>query len=394
MRAGTIAFIAFLTACQVREPGARSFALFAARLEATADSAARRLAVDSLVRRVRESGGVLAEDSALTMVYRGSARAVFIAGDLNGWNPGTDGMRRIPGTDLFYRTLTLDPATRFEYKLVVDSVWMLDPLNPLRAPGGFGENSEVRMPHYRFPAEALPRSVPHGTIDTMTFTPRGSGTRSTVYVYLPPGYRPGSGPYPLLFVTDGGEYLSLAGMNVILDNLIAGGDIVPIVAAFIDPKTDPPDARTNARMAEYDLNDAFVGALADELRPMLRRRYGLSGDPAQTGIMGASMGGLIATYAAFRRPDAFGLCAAQSPSYQRKNDTLIALIRVGERRNFRMYLCTGTIRDAQKDARIVRDIMREKGYDLTYSEYPESHNWMNWRARIAEALMTFWGKRR
>ena len=58
-----------------------------------------------------------------------------------------------------------------------------------------------------------------------------------------------------------------------------------------------------------------------------------------------------------------------------------------------MYLCTGTIRDAERRARIMRDIMREKGYAITYAEYPESHNWLSWRGGLGDILRAFWGKR-
>ena len=370
------------------------FGAFAARLARVADSAGRSREVDALVSRVRQSGTVLAQDSSVTLLYRGSARHVFVAGEPNGWEPATDEMKRLPGTDLFHLSWNLDPAARFEYKLVVDSAWILDPLNPLRASGPFGENSEVRMPRYRFPRETIPRvDIAHGSIDTTSFTGTRLLHRSAVFVYLPAGYRSGTERYPVLYVTDGREYLTRAKMNVVMDNLIAQREIAPLIAVFIDPGTDPSDVRTGTRMTDYALNDDFVGDLSVGLRPVLMKTYRMLDGPRNTGILGASMGGLIATYAALTHPEVFGLCAAQSPSYQWKNDTLITMIRSAPGRSFRMYLCTGTIRDAERRARIVRDIMREKGYAITYREYPESHNWMNWRARLGDILRTFWGRR-
>ena len=373
--------------------GAERFETFAARVASIADSAGRLREVDALVSHLRRAGTAMADDSTLTLIYRGTARHVFVAGDPNGWEPGRNEMKRLPGTDLFSLTWTLDPAARIEYKLVVDSAWILDPLNTLRASGGFGENSEVRMPRYRFPGETLPRGVPHGSIDTTSFTGPAPGRRTTVYVYVPPGYPSLTDRYPVLYVMDGGEYLSRANMNVVLDNLIAQGEIVPLIAVFLEPRSDPADPRTNTRMSDYALNDSFIDALSGNLRPFLLKRYRMLEGPRNTAIMGASMGGLIATYAAFTHPETFGLCAAQSPSYQWKNDTLITMLRSAPVKDFRMYLSTGTIRDAEQRARIVRDIMREKGYAITYAEYPESHNWLNWRGRLGEILRTFWGKR-
>lgn len=359
-----------------------------------ADSAPGERGADSLLARARRAGGVMTDDSSVTFLFRGNARHVFIAGDPNGWNPARDEMLRVPGTDLFVRRWQEDPAARFEYKFVVDSSWILDPLNPLRASGGFGENSEVRMPRYRYPVESLPRTgTAHGTIDTTSFASALLARRVFVYVYLPPGYRGSAVRYPVLYVTDGGEYLRRAGMNNVIDNLTADGGILPLIAVFIDPLSDPADPRTNTRMSDYALSDRFVRAVCEELRPLVMQRYRAMDGPRNTAIMGASMGGLIATYAAFTQPGVFGLCAAQSPSYQWQNDTLIAMIRREPRRNFRMYLCTGTIHDAEERSRILRDVMTAKGYRITYREYPESHNWLNWRGRLADILRTFRGTR-
>ena len=344
--------------------------------------------------RARNPGGFSIDDSSVTFVYRGSARHVYVAGDPNGWDPSGDEMERETGTDIFVRRWKADPAARFEYKLVVDSSWILDPLNPRTAPGGFGENSEVRMPMYRFPAETLPRAgIAHGTIDTTTFASTLLGRRLALYVYLPPGYRATAGRYPVMYVTDGGEYLSRTGMNNAIDNLIAGGDILPLIAVFIDPRTDPADPRTSTRMTDYALNNTFVRALCEELLPLVKARYRSADAPGNTAIMGASMGGLIATYAAFTHPGVFGFCAALSPSYQWQNDTIITMIRREGRRDFRMYLGTGTIRDAETRSRVLRDVMSAKGYRITYGEYPESHNWLNWRGRLADILRTFRGTR-
>ncbi|HTY59948.1 MAG TPA: hypothetical protein VMF59_14095, partial [Bacteroidota bacterium] len=193
-------------------PGDREFSGFVSRVAAIPDSAGRSRAVDSLVRQVQAEGRVPGDDSTLTIMYRGKARRVFFAGDINDWEPSSEELSRLTGTDLFYRSWRLDPAARVEYKLVVDSVWMTDPLNPHRAPGGFGENSEIRMPRYRAPAEAVKGDAPEGSFDTLSFARSGTGGRLPVRVYLPAGYISGTARYPVLYVTDGGEYLSLAGM--------------------------------------------------------------------------------------------------------------------------------------------------------------------------------------
>ena len=366
-----------------RDPATRGegFAAFAARLGAIPDSASREREAAALVERVRKSGTVWHGDSTATFLYRGPGRRICVAGDADGWNPAEGEMHRVAGTTLFALTWRLDPAARCEYKLVVDSAWILDPLNPLRVTGGFGDNSELRMPGYVFPVESIARTgVRRGRLDTAGITSGRLGRSLRVIIYTPAAYGPEGPPLPAWYVTDGGEFLGLARANVVLDNLIADGVLAPLLAVFIDPRTGP--SGQNMRMTDYALNDRFVAAVAGEVLPYVRAHYRTRSDPAGTGIMGASMGGLIATYAALTRSDVFGLCGALSPSYQWEHDTVLALARALPRRDVRFYIATGTIRDAQERARVMRDLLKAKGYDVRYDEVPESHNWLNWTGRL------------
>jgi len=359
-----------------------------------ADSMRRSGLVETLHTQLRSYGRAIVEDSTVYFAYFGKATRVSVASDLNGWNPRADTMKRVARTDLFVLSKQLPPAARLEYKLVVDSVWMLDPINQQQAMGGYGPNSEVWMPLYRPPKEIEYRpDIPHGKLDTLAFTSKKLRRTHPIYVYLPHGYRKSSQTrYPTLYVNDGGEYISLALMPNVLDNLIAEKRIPPIVVVFIDPRTDPSDARTSKRMVDYTLSDTYVRFLVDELHPHVSKRYKITTQAEQTGIMGASLGGLIATYAAFKRPDVFGLCAAQSPAYWWANDSIITLIASAPRKDVRFYIDTGTLHDAQEKAAQMKRVLEEKGYPVHYEEHPEGHNWVNWRARLSHILEYFWKK--
>ncbi len=356
------------------------------------DSVKRQAIVDDFVFRIRARGSVVTEDSTVFFLHKGNARCVQLAGDINGWKPD-DSLTRIPKTDLFYLPKTLDPASRFEYKFVVDSVWTLDQLNARVVIGGYGPNSEVWMPRYRPPTEIEYRpEIAHGTLDSLNIRSRIVQRTHPVFVYLPSGYRADAQKrYPTIFVTDGGEYITLALMLNVLDNMIAEKRIRPIIAVFVDPRTDINDSQTSKRMNDYSMSDAFVNFMVREVRARLIKKYRMLNDPTQTAIMGASLGGLISTYAAFTRPDVFGLCAAQSPSFWWKKKAIIRTIASGSKKNIKFYIDTGTIRDAQAEASEMRDVLKRKGYRVHYEENPEGHNWVNWRARIPSLLSYFWG---
>lgn len=359
------------------------------------DSASRNEIIEDYIRALQAYGRAVIEDSTIHFIYFGKAKRVSLASDLNGWSPASDTLARVPKTDLFYLSKTLHPAARFEYKLVVDSTWILDPLNKQQAIGGYGPNSEIWMPDYS-PSKDIEyrEGIPHGRIDSLLITSKHLKRSHPVFVYVPPEYKKLSRKrYPVIFVMDGGEYITLALMPNVLDNLIDDGRIEPVIAVFVDPRTNIKDASTSKRMFDYTLSDTFVNFMVDEVRTRVMRKYRIQKHPGQTGIMGASLGGLIATYAAFTRPDVFGLCAAQSPSYWWKNAAIISLIDSTERRPIRVYIDTGTIRDAQEHASKMYGVLQRRGYDVFYREYPEGHNWVNWRARIDDILEYFWKKK-
>jgi enterochelin esterase family protein len=367
-----------------------TFADFLRRLENESRVEAKRSLVDSLIERVSTKGGPLIEDSTVHFLFRGPARRVSVPSDLNGWNPAADTMHRMAGTDLFVLSKDVASASRFEYKLNVDSSWILDPLNPLQSFGGYGPNSELRMPLYTPPAEILSRpGVARGRIDTLEFKSTLLGRTHPVFVYLPAGYKQTTKNIPSLWVTDGGEYLSLALMHTILDNLIEDGRIGPLISVFIDPRTDIRNSETSKRMVDYALSETLTRALIEELRPLLLRKYRISTSPEETGIMGASMGGLCAVFTAFSRPDVFGFAAAQSPAFWWKDGAILRMIRNSGKKPVRFFVETGTIRDAETESRKMKEILLAKGYPLCYAEHPEAHNWAHWRAYIDDILTCF-----
>ena len=254
-------------------------------LQSPGDGGCEDLLTDSVFSSIASHGApIFADDSTVVFLYVGDAQQISIAGDFNGWSPLSDTLQKAGRNPLHYLQRTVPLKGRIEYKFVVDSRWVLDPLNPSRVMGGFGENSEVRMPGYVPPLEAIRQDgMACGRIDTIAVTSSVLGCSHVIYVYSP-----GSGN--------------------------RRGSSLPVI---------------------------LVTFLTRELLPTIRKSYPIPQSPDSIAISGASMGGLIATYAAFTRPDIFGMCAAQSPSYWWGHDSLITMMSLGKREKIRFYLDTG-----------------------------------------------------
>ncbi|MET9659026.1 alpha/beta hydrolase-fold protein [Streptomyces sp. NPDC006510] len=151
------------------------------------------------------------------------------------------------------------------------------------------------------------------------------GNARDVFVYLPPGYDPAAGPYPLVVLHDGQHVFAGAGLepswrvDETLDTLIGRGLLPPLVAVAVANAGDQrgseyshevPYPRGPVVPCRGELYEQF---LVTELLPMIRARYAVTNEADATAVLGSSMGGLVSYHLAFRRPDVFGLAAVLSP---------------------------------------------------------------------------------
>ena len=67
---------------------------------------------------------------------------VRVAGDFNGWSPGSSPMRRNEAMGVHEVTVPVGQG-QYRYRLVVDGRWLEDQFNPRREPNEFGELNSV-----------------------------------------------------------------------------------------------------------------------------------------------------------------------------------------------------------------------------------------------------------
>jgi len=166
---------------------AQTFQDFLNRVNSAPDSL-RGAIVDSFM-NAAGSFPYIEGDTLTHFIYRGTTNSVTVPGDANNWNPAMFAMTQISATDFWYFSHEFEADARLDYKFVLNSAnWILDPLNPYTCMGGFGPNSELRMPQYVMPPEIgeYPQ-IPHGTLrDTLFYSTNLHNSR-TVRVYMPAG---------------------------------------------------------------------------------------------------------------------------------------------------------------------------------------------------------------
>jgi enterochelin esterase-like enzyme len=371
----------------LREEAAPSFDTWLRRLrKARKPDLSRQTA--QFVEVLKTVGAPMIDGARVHFVYYDpEARQVGVSGEFNQWGRGGNFLQLKPlrGTGIFYGTLDLKEPARLEYKFVVDGQWRTDPLCPNSVENGFGDrNSYFVVGDFRDPPEleAVP-GVPHGRVEEFDFRSRLMANSRSVYVYLPAGYEDDDARrFPTFYVHDGGEYLSRARIENVLDNLIHAGVICPLVAVMIDPVN---------RMSEYQANENYAKFLESELLPYIDEHYRTIREREQRGVMGASLGGLIALYVALSRPSLFSRVGGQSSAFFMAEEKLAALAQNASPGDA-FYFDVGKYEPRFIPAhRNLVALLESTGARCLFQELPGGHNWTSWRAHLRDLLAFLWG---
>lgn len=275
--------------------------------------------------------------------------------------------------------------------------------------------SNARIPDdYAIPPEALARAegVPTGRVEPFAFNDSKvfPGTERQGWVYIPAQYD-GSRPAALMVFQDGHAYVSTNGRMrapVVLDNLIANGQVPPLIGVFINPGhrgANAPNANTwgprSNRSLEYDgLGPDYARFLTDELLPFVTNRFqlNLSPDPRLRALCGMSSGGICAFTAAWERPDSFSKVLSHIGSFVniRGGHIYPALLRKTERKPLRVYLQEGAndLNNLHGDwplsNRQMASALAFAGYDHRLDFGDGAHNDRHGAALLPEALRWLW----
>lgn len=234
------------------------------------------------------------------------------------------------------------------------------------------------------------------------------GTKRRIHLYVPAQYDAKKETAVMVF-QDGHAYVNPKGdfrVTTVFDNLIAAGDMPPVIGIFIDPghKGDSnPEApwKNNNRSFEYDtLSADYATFLIDEILPLVAKDFNLTKDPEMRAICGTSSGGICAWTVAWQRPDAFRKVASSIGSFTniRGGDAYPGMIRKTEKKPIRGFFEEGTedldnehgnwpLGNMQMEA-----ALKFKGYDYKYVWGRHAHSGKNMGAIFPDAMRWLWRK--
>jgi enterochelin esterase-like enzyme len=335
----------------------------------------------------------------VTFFWRGTAttQRVELFGLVDRQEPESQ-LSRIPGSNVFTTSLSLPDSGRYTYFFIVDG----DPALPFQA--GHLHHDPLNKHPFDVTSSVLelPRAPPQpaivahagvatGTLWRHTIHPATAKQERQLFVYTPPGYSVTGPAYPLVVAFDAESVTGLVPLPLILDELIAAKRIPPVVALLIGNVDRTHDLKPNAPFTDF---------VALDLVPWVRDHYHATSDPRRTVISGISLGGLESAYAAFRHPEVFGNVLSQSGSFWwgpegGEPEATARDFANSARLPLRFWMEVGSAefgaprRETTQLAanRHLRDVLKARGYDVTYQEFAGNHTYICWRGTIADGLV-------
>jgi enterochelin esterase-like enzyme len=185
------------------------------------------------------------------------------------------------------------------------------------------------------------KSSATGDLHVETFESTTYGESQTLRIWLPNAYTESANAqtkYPVLYVLDGQNLFddctafaneSEWRADETIAGLIAAKKIDPLIVVGID---SGPKRKHQYRVYRDDITDASapdpIGAklpafLANEVLPYVGARYRVTSDPRRTGIGGASLAGVAASFILLNRPDLFGVGLIESATLPLGNGQML-----------------------------------------------------------------------
>jgi predicted alpha/beta superfamily hydrolase len=226
-----------------------------------------------------------------------------------------------------------------------------------------------------------------------------AGTR-VIWMYLPPSYERTKERYPVIYVHDGKDLFDPEKNDALvkLEAFFEQGMMQEIILAGIAAGERNDEMTPWSSDFHRDLyghfggkGDAYLHFITGELKPALDHRYRTRPEAENTGMIGASLGGLISLFAAIRYPDIFEKAGGISSSawfegfydFVQKNPVHADL---------KFYLDVGDSegRDMQPANEELYKIFLQAGYDkenLLFRLVPKGeHDFGDFAARFPDAL--------
>jgi enterochelin esterase family protein len=286
----------------------------------------------------------------------------------------------------------------YQYTFNVDGMALLDPVNSWVAPNLLNMSNMVRVPGPASGDGRLPwdvADVPRGQVHRHFYRSARIGDHRDYYVYTQPGYDPRRAQkYPVLYLLhgfsdDASGWTSVGQAHVILDNLIAGKKVVPMLVVMTLGYGAPEIVSRGPRPPGLDQKnrEGYRDVLFAEVIPAIEREYRVDARRERRAIAGLSMGGAESLFVGLNAIDRFawvGAFSSSSLGQPAEFPRLFPALTAADGKRLQLlWIACGTEDRLIEANRQFRTFLTERAIPHEAIETPGAHTWTVWRRNLA-----------
>jgi enterochelin esterase-like enzyme len=303
--------------------------------------------------------------------------AAYLIGDFTDWDE-----RPLPIPEPV--TIEFPRGAYIEYAFLdANQCPLADPTNP-QVPKNpwYDYHRSITLPHNCFKMPLRPQAF-RGSLYDHTMDSKVFAGQRRYYVYEPPSF-----PLATIYVHDGEAFYRKLRFPEVTEALLEQRAIQPVRLVMIEPED---------RHSEYWFNERYEAFLIEEVLPEVEHRYG---ETSERALWGASLGGLVSAWLAWKHPHLFTKVGSQSGCFTARpgggdeyHDPEWFTEQFAEtpRKPLRFYAQTGQIEWLLAPNRRFAAALTDKGYPHSYEELPSGHNWATWEQGLEPGLEYLFG---
>ena len=335
---------------------------------------------------------------------------IYIAGSINGWNPGDPAFQLQKNADEKWEIQLAAQAdgSSIEFKFTrgdwgtVEKDANGNEMANRTFTFGNGETVSIEIANWADVGGGQSTAAENVSIMDADFYMPQLDRNRRIWIYLPPDYEQSSKSYPVLYMHDGQNlfdaYTAFAGeweVDETLNELAAEGKNVPILIGIDNGgghRMDEYSAWVNSQYGGGE-GDAYIRFIAETLKPYIDAHYRTKPERFNTGIMGSSLGGLISQYAVIEFADVFSKGGLFSPSYWYSDSIWAFTEEQGQYDSQRIYQIAGSQEGSStvNNMNEMHDLLLTQGFSanniFSKEVQGQGHNEAFWRSEFREAYL-------
>jgi enterochelin esterase-like enzyme len=258
----------------------------------------------------------------------------------------------------------------------------------LEASPGRAQVTDQRFPAPPAGFDTRREGIARGKMEVVEYDSTTVGIKRKVRIYTPPGYSPDQ-KYPVLYLLHGiggdeNEWARFGAPDVILDNLCADKNIVPMIVVLPNGRASRDVTAKDPIPKQSPAFAAFEKDLLNDLIPFIQKNYSVKADRESRALAGLSMGGGQSLNFGLGNLDTFAWIGgfSSAPNTQAPAD-LIKDPEEAARKLRLLYVACGDQDGLLRISQGVHDMLDEKKVPHVYNVIPGGvHDFKVWKSEL------------